>query len=228
MTQTSTITIKDPKAPATSAQVSYLTNLIQQQDCPVVAERFAFSQKMGFLSKGAASALITEAKAAPKKPYQPKPIVQDDGAVAMMAASAPAITMPEFGYYEIDGTFYYWDVTGKDAYPALRRLTVITNYDGTKKGSWKKIFTPYKPANQIEHTFTPYAGKGWSKSEVTKKVTVPQVLLDGIAQGAKPLTSDMVGAKGKAFGFCVRCGATLTDPVSVAQGIGPVCITYWT
>jgi hypothetical protein len=33
------------------------------------------------------------------------------------------------------------------------------------------------------------------------------------------------GTLGKQFGFCIRCGATLTDPVSVAQGLGPVCVT---
>jgi hypothetical protein len=56
---------------------------------------------------------------------------------------------------------------------------------------------------------------------------VPKVLADAVLAGAKPLTLEQVGAMGKAFTFCVRCGATLTDPVSVANGIGPVCITYW-
>lgn len=226
---TQTITIKDPQAPATPAQVSYLTSLVAKHECPTVAEKFAFSQKMGFLAKGAASKLIDEAKNSPVKTAKTAatPVKQDDGAVAMMATPAPALVMPAFGYYEIDGTIYYWDVTGKDAYPTLRRLTVVTNYDGTKKGKWSKVYVPWKPALQVEVTYLPYAGKGYSKSEVTKKITLPQVLLDGIAQGAKPLTSAEVGAKGKAFTFCVRCGATLSDPVSVAQGIGPVCITYW-
>ena len=30
---------------------------------------------------------------------------------------------------------------------------------------------------------------------------------------------------GHAYGICLRCGATLTDPESVARGIGPVCAT---
>ena len=30
---------------------------------------------------------------------------------------------------------------------------------------------------------------------------------------------------GALYGFCVRCGATLTDEESIARGIGPVCAT---
>lgn len=30
---------------------------------------------------------------------------------------------------------------------------------------------------------------------------------------------------GRTHGFCVACGALLTDPESIAQGIGPVCAT---
>jgi hypothetical protein len=38
---------------------------------------------------------------------------------------------------------------------------------------------------------------------------------------------EQAAVQGKMMGFCIRCGATLTDPVSVANGIGPVCATYW-
>lgn len=32
---------------------------------------------------------------------------------------------------------------------------------------------------------------------------------------------------GREFGFCVRCGALLEDPKSVANGLGPWCIKVW-
>lgn len=32
---------------------------------------------------------------------------------------------------------------------------------------------------------------------------------------------------GKIYGFCVRCGRTLTDDESIAAGIGPICSGKW-
>lgn len=62
-------------------------------------------------------------------------------------------------------------------------------------------------------------------------------ILDGgflYVQGAmrfiKPsdkMTLDEAKAFGVQFGICCWCGATLTDPVSVEQGIGPVCVKRW-
>jgi hypothetical protein len=60
--------------------------------------------------------------------------------------------------------------------------------------------------------------------EKTSPVQVPGVLAEAVANGIKPMTIEELGAKGKQLNFCVKCGAQLTDPVSVAQGIGPVCI----
>ena len=37
------------------------------------------------------------------------------------------------------------------------------------------------------------------------------------------LTASEAAMVGQAWGMCVVCGAALTDPVSVARGIGPVC-----
>lgn len=39
----------------------------------------------------------------------------------------------------------------------------------------------------------------------------------------KRLDVSEVGSLGKVFGVCVVCSRTLTDPVSVESGIGPVC-----
>jgi hypothetical protein len=41
------------------------------------------------------------------------------------------------------------------------------------------------------------------------------------------MTLEQAQEFGKNFGICVRCGALLTDDVSIAQGMGPVCIKKW-
>lgn len=41
------------------------------------------------------------------------------------------------------------------------------------------------------------------------------------------LTLDEAKAFGFEFGICCVCGAELSDPKSVAQGIGPVCAKRW-
>ena len=233
--------IKDPEAPATPAQASYLADLVKNRDLPAVCEKYRLVTTVGTLRKGQASEWITALLAAPKKAAPvaaatapapaPKPL-----AVAVEEIAATLTEIPAFGYYEIDGTFYYWDVTGKDNKPVLRKLQIVTNYDGTKKGSWKKVYggaTAWQngsstKAQMVTATYIPYAGKGYNKSEVTTKVWVPGVLVAAILGGQrKPLTQAEAAAKGKAVGFCIRCGATLTDPVSVANGIGPVCAKYW-
>lgn len=41
------------------------------------------------------------------------------------------------------------------------------------------------------------------------------------------LNRERAQALGKLYGFCIRCGATLTDETSIAQGMGPVCAGRW-
>jgi hypothetical protein len=235
-TATTTVTIKDPKAPATEKQVSFLTSLVKDRECPTVAERLAFAQGAGFLSKGAASKLIDQALKAPKKgatAAAPAPVV---------AAEAPKplelTELPAFGYYMITDqytgteTLYYWDCTGKDGFPTLRKLSIVQAYNYStgsyaKKGKWTKVYGSYYASPKVEGTWVPYAGKGYNKSSVTKTVTVPKTLAYAVLAGAQPLSETEAGKLGKQFGFCIRCGATLTDPVSVANGLGPVCAKYW-
>lgn len=224
MTQTSTFEIKDPLSPASEKQIGFLKTLVNERECPGVAEKFRFSTTVGFLAKGAASKLITEALASPKKGVKAAPVIDTMHTEVVV----PKLTeIPAFGYYDIDGTIYHWDCTGKDIFPTLRVLAKITNWDGTVKGSWKKHSAPwseYKQATKIQHSWVTKGGKG---QPISGKVTIAKVLEQAVLAGAVPLTLEQVGAMGKAFTFCVRCGATLTDPVSVANGIGPVCITYW-
>lgn len=43
----------------------------------------------------------------------------------------------------------------------------------------------------------------------------------------RPMTLDEAKAYGKLYGRCMVCGATLTDPESIAAGIGPICAGRW-
>lgn len=40
---------------------------------------------------------------------------------------------------------------------------------------------------------------------------------------ARKMTLEEAKEFGRIYGFCVKCGATLTDETSIANGIGPVC-----
>lgn len=40
---------------------------------------------------------------------------------------------------------------------------------------------------------------------------------------ARKMSLEEAKAFGRLYGFCIRCGATLTDEESIAAGIGPVC-----
>lgn len=67
---------------------------------------------------------------------------------------------------------------------------------------------------------------------------VPTLLSNGSWEyvGKKPwnrlnehtlMTLEQAQEFGKQFGICVRCAALLSDPQSVADGIGPVCKKRW-
>lgn len=58
-----------------------------------------------------------------------------------------------------------------------------------------------------------YADKGW--------VYAPGAM--ALLAGARRLTVEQAAEAGRLCGVCVVCGRELTDPDSVAAGIGPVC-----
>lgn len=217
--------IKDPQSPASQAQVNYLVSLVKDRDNETMCERFKFAQAVGFLAKGAASEMITALLASPKKTAKTASATVGDYIAASVATTLPQpvvqlIEAPAFGYYEIDGQIYYWDVTGKDSSPTFRKLQAP--YYSYQKYTWKKTYVSYHASTKVAVTYTPFGGKKAGYSEKTSPVYVPNILV-----GKEPLTLTQVKAKGKELNFCIRCGAALTDPVSVANGIGPVCATYW-
>ena len=232
---TQTITIKDPQVPATDKQLHFLTVLLAERDNPTICQRAKLVVDLGTLTKGTASDFIGKLLASPKKPAaETIKHLNQTASVPVTPVAAPIVPTlteaPAFGYYQVGETLYHWDVTGKDSKPTLRRLSVVTNYDGSKKGSWKKSYgntTGTQPV-KLPMTYTPYNGKApYVSTLVTTQVWIPGVIVKAALNGIKPLTQDEAAALGKAYTFCIRCGATLTDPVSVANGIGPVCATYW-
>jgi hypothetical protein len=59
------------------------------------------------------------------------------------------------------------------------------------------------------------------------KYVAPDIAADAIIATLENFANDVPGtlmATGKLFGICANCGKTLTHPVSVKMGIGPVCI----
>ena len=233
--------IKDPEAPATTQQISYLESLVAQRDNRQVSERYRLMKVMGAVKKGQASTWIDQLLASPKKTGQANTVADwaakktIDQQVAehdaALAVAKQLTELPAFGYYMLDGTLYYWDVTGKDSYPTLRKLVIGESYNYStgsyvKKGSWKKVYSSYSTSMKVTGTFKPYGPKStWT--EKTTTISVPKVLGEAVLGSAAPLSESEAGKLGKQFGFCIRCGATLTDPVSVANGIGPVCAKYW-
>jgi hypothetical protein len=119
----------------------------------------------------------------------------------LKAVPVIAAPTPPFGYYLVP-------VEGLD--------DAIYYFDKTKKD-----YTPRLRRLRVKKN---YAGKilGGRWTVVGGTVQAAKILA-----GIAPLTETETGKLGKQFGFCVRCGRLLTDPVSVANGIGPVCAKYW-
>lgn len=46
-----------------------------------------------------------------------------------------------------------------------------------------------------------------------------------VAREGRKMTVEEAGEYGRLYGFCIACGATLTDEGSIARGIGPICAT---
>lgn len=66
-----------------------------------------------------------------------------------------------------------------------------------------------------------YAGKIMNGKYTPSAIVTPDLFGAVIAAMADPLAAAV--AYGKRTGSCSCCGRTLTDPVSVADGIGPIC-----
>jgi hypothetical protein len=122
-------------------------------------------------------------------------------AIIADVAAQMQVAPPAYGYYDIDGTLYCYDEF-KQKYGStikimkLKKTTVWSSKEQKYVPKGKWIYWAGK--YQAKHLFK-------DKSVMTKAEAMKQ---------------------GMTLGFCIRCGRTLTDPFSVANGIGPVCVTY--
>jgi hypothetical protein len=194
-------TIKNPGEPATPAQVSFLESLVKSRDhelCPKVA----FTLMSKAVTKGKASEWITILKAAPFKSmpsYEDK--IADAKAVNAVAEELPT---PEFGYYQAGESLFHFEM--------------MPVFKGSQKLA-PKLFKLIK--GQV---YSPKAGKVVPKG----KWAYAGGALDSKKKlvGAAKISVAQAGKLGLAYGFCLRCGKYLSDPKSIAAGIGPICQTY--
>ena len=196
-----TFVIKNPGLPATDAQLSFLSSLIASREsdlCPKVA--FAMASKA--VTKGRASEWITVLKAAPVKSAQTyTQVAAEYKATVAVANEEPT---PAFGYYAVGDQLFHFEMF-KGQFGGMKPKL----YKLIKGQTWSTKLGKYVPKGKW----------AWTGGELDAKVKL------GGGKGTK-ITVAEAGKLGLAFGFCIRCGRYLSDPVSVANGIGPVCATY--
>jgi hypothetical protein len=95
--------IKEPTAPASPAQVSYLEALVKDRDLPLVCERYALLTELGALTKGRASEFIDQLLTAPKKTVKATVMSQPAPAAPVLQPKIELGELPAFGYYWITG-----------------------------------------------------------------------------------------------------------------------------
>lgn len=213
MNTTSTVTIKDPKAAATLPQISYLKSLMDNRDNDTVINQARYALACNALTKGMASSFIDKLKASPVKAKAPVyaynlPASTEKAVETFTPAQPAQLPTPAFGYYQIPDIYK----AGSEA---------LYCFDSFKVGGSSKVkLMKLKHTEVYDYKLGKYVPKGkWAyagSSYTAKKLLA----------GAAPITVKQAAEIGKLVGFCIRCGRTLTDPESVANGIGPICASY--
>lgn len=224
---------KQLEGPASVAQISYIDGLLKKKQDPsgigmkwavlkmtgAIKESGGSWTTSGTLSKQQASDWITALIAAPKQVVASVTFDAAPPVVGPLSAPAPKIAgdwsfqdspqqvaVPEEGYYEIAEGHY------AGIYAFLTK---------TKKGTFGgKVSTKVLMKLSIKTMYDGTKKGSWAKYGYV--TTAKKVLA-----GQSPMTKADAMAFGKKYTFCIRCGAFLSDPVSVASGIGPVCAGYW-
>lgn len=194
--------------PASDKQIAYLEALLVKVPLSSIAPLFGFAKASGALTKDQASKWISilipeaaKAKTVTVAIETPKPV-----------APAVEIPVPAQGYFLVDDQAFYF-AEKKSPYGG-KTLKLMKLYK-------KQVYVPGHTDTDGQWVEGTYMLKGsWKGIGGTYQA---KKLLAGL----DPMTKDEAGALGKKYGFCIRCGAFLTDPVSVANGIGPICAGYW-
>lgn len=215
--------IKEPNAPASDKQRDFIASLLK--DLPEghqMVTRFEIVKATGGgLTKARASAFIDKllpvvkehkaaakiAKHAPVVSAYSTAVPASAGTHAVLAPVAPTpvqeLPMPEHGYYYVAK-----NINGS---PSVQSVFYFFGPVKTKYGTQVKFQRLTKNWNG-NYTWK-YAGSVYAAKKVLAGETV--------------LSQEKAGMLGKQYGICIRCGRTLTDPVSVANGLGPICQKYW-
>lgn len=191
--------VKHPTEPASQAQIAYLKALLGSKEASPWHQRYELVTKIGTLTKGLASDIITGLKTVKDKPK-----------------SEPTAADIELGYYlDADGVLWSWQEQKVSKYsdamvPKLAKLQITTKSKSVfneETGAWEWITQP--------------KGKWVIYSQYASKSLAPAKLA-----GLTALSPAQLAEQSKLFGVCVRCGRTLTAKASVAKSVGPVCAKY--
>lgn len=122
----------------------------------------------------------------------------------------------------------------KDAAPAKRDLVDgIYVVDGDTSGEGESIFKVYHTVHGSNRQCVKRLSIDWDAlndptRDKSEKIQAATFTYLGLAERCLPAAARRLSLEeakqfGKIYGFCVKCGATLTDEKSIAAGIGPVC-----
>lgn len=89
------------------------------------------------------------------------------------------------------------------------------------EGMYRKDGQIYKVVRAVHGSGHLYAKQ---LDVATRTFEVAKGMVATLRQSDRMSTAD-AAEFGHLYGFCVRCGAPLTDEVSIARGMGPVCST---
>ena len=206
----------------TEKQEAYLAALLDSRVCPSqVQGELDFLKALNISpDKATASKYITALQGAPYKPktvtvsntvpevtvpastYVPASVSGGAHVTVQPAASKSKWQqwqdMP-MGYYTVTGSHYSYGDTGVAVY--------LVSTKKRKYGGDEKI---------VRRLWRSYEGK--PKWQTLNYVSAVNNIGDG-----SPVDIATVAKLGLQVGFCMVCLRTLTDPFSVANGIGPVC-----
>lgn len=219
----------------TSNQISYLLKLAEERWVPTMPELDAEERvqlMQAWLSqdvrtKGDASTKINTWKGYPKRGERYRgraqserymavgsPVTAQNGGRSPIPSPvpvSPSVTTTAPRYMPEEGCFYI--VTSPDQRTGHDRQDIIRvrrGRGGGKLYAQKFIGPEMNDTGQVvrKHRWVYENGMMYKITSVSQKLTKAQAAVFG-----------------HAYGFCIICGRVLDDPQSVAQGIGPVCIT---
>jgi len=140
-------------------------------------------------------------------------------------AATPAVTLPEGAVFRIDGAFFK---TKKNA-AGTRIYGLKLNTRPCEVAGCSNLAAGKMPGEHIAVCKVHADGAALDKIKLDWSYgsAYAEMLKKFIVEGGKPLTLAEMEAWGVMSGVCLICGATLSNPASVARGIGPVCATRY-